>query len=178
MKRSTIILVALLAPSSAFAASPDLCTKDVHVNEENEPYIDSLGVTLSVHCEWTGPGASVWDDDVCCSFDAAGASCVVPESDAVCDLGMERYYCEHGDPLPEGGFICYQEFASACDAGLCADPEGPLIQAPTGSTEGPICCIGGVCYPWDDKFSSTCDGEYLLCLDGYSKTDGTVECFD
>ena len=176
MKRSIITLVAILTPSSAFANTPDLCTKEVHVNEQNEPYIDSLGVTLSVHCEWTGPGAPVWDDDVCCSFDAAGASCVVPESDAAYNLNMDRYYCEYGEPFPDGGMICYQQFDSACEAGHCVDPEVPGIQAPAGSTEQMICCIGGICRPWDNGW--TCEGEWFFCQDGYSKVDGTVECFD
>lgn len=176
MKRSIITLVALLLPSSALAGSPDLCTKELLLNDQNEPYVDSLGVTLSVHCEWTGPGAPVWDGDVCCSFDAAGASCDVPETE-VCVLGADPYYCKHGEPLPDGGFTCFQEFPSACEAGFC-DPETPIIQAPEGSSEDTICCVGGICVPWSGQDYEDCAGQFLFCFDGYSTVEGTVICFD
>ena len=180
MKRSIIFLVALLAPSGAFANSPDLCTKEVVLNERNEPLEDSAGVMLSRYCVWTGPGAPVWNGDVCCSLDAAGASCDVPNpATDECLPGEERVYCEQGEPLTGGGFVCYQAFPGTCELGYCqqGDPP-PVIQAPGGSTEGAICCIGGICFPWDDMHGYQCGGHYTWCHDGYSKADGTVECFD
>ena len=180
MKRSIILLVALLAPSSVFANSPDLCTKKVILDELGEPHTDSEGVMLSRFCVWTGPGAAVWDGDVCCTFDAGGASCDVPNPDTgECIPGVGPVYCEHGEPVTGGGFVCYQEFPDACEAGYCESGDPPsMVDAPDGSTEDVICCIGGTCWPWDDKAGWDCEGEFLWCIDGYSNVDGTVECFD
>ena len=179
MERSIILLVALLAPSSVFANSPDLCTKEVILNEDNEPLTDSLGTTLSRYCVWTGPGSPVWDADVCCTFDAAGASCDVPNPDTgQCIPGVEQLYCEHGEPAAGGGFVCYQELPSTCELGSCAEGEAPTVDDPDGSTEEPICCFGGTCYPWDGKHPLSCDGVLSWCNDGYSNVDGTVDCFD
>ena len=174
MQRTVILMATLLVPSHAFATAPDLCTKEVILNEQNEPLEDSVGTTLSVFCEWTGPGASVWAGDVCCTFDTAGASCVEPSVDNLCAADTERYYCKYGEVIEGGGVVCQQPFPHACESGHC---QPPGVQAPTGTTEETICCIGGICVPWT-KDADQCAGVYMWCWDGYSKVDGTVECFD
>ena len=181
MKQSIILLAALLAPSGAFASWPDLCLVQVLRDAAGEPYVDSRGVRLSSHCVWTGPEAPVWDSEVCCTFDSSGAGCQVPDPDtAECGADHARFWCGRGQPVPGGGFVCYQPFPSACALGFCQGGSPPPgSRAPDEPPVGDVvCCIGGVCWPWDDRPGYECDGEFTWCDDGYSKEDGTVECFD
>ena len=172
----SIVFTTLLAFATE---SPHLCDTPL-LDAEGEPYVDATGQVLSRDCQWTGPGSPIWGADICCSIDAAGAACEVMSPDlGTCATGLDPYFCERGEPTAGGGFVCYQEFPDACERGFCqtgAPP--PIIEAPEGSTEEVICCVGGACWPWEGKGADTCQGEFAWCDDGYSKEDGTVECFD
>jgi hypothetical protein len=171
MKHAIVILLTLLVPSSVFATPPDLCAEDVYLNTYGDPLSDSWGQTLSRYCEWTGPGVPVWNADVCCSIDAAGAACSVPGRRGTCGAGLGRYHCEYGKQYATG-VVCYQPFPSTCSLGTCSN-----LAPPDDAQEGVICCSGGACFPWDDQNYEDCGGIYTWCNDGYSNVDGTVDCF-
>ena len=179
MKHTIVILVTLLlVSSSVFANPPDLCEQDLYLDNDGDPLTDSQGVTLSRDCQWAGPDVPVWADSVCCSpgtDDQEGALCSAADGETKnrCASGTDEYYCKYGELTLEG-FVCYQSFPSACELGACS-----AVLAPDGGPqEDVICCIGGICYPWDDKNYEDCGGVYTWCNSGYSKVDGTVECFD
>ena len=176
MKHPILILLTVLAPSTAFATPPDLCAKDVYADATGDPFTDSTGTTLSRYCQWTGPDAPVWAGDACCSFDDTGAQCLAPEARGTCAEGFDLYSCKYGEEVA-GGLICYQPFPSACMGENCDQPPTGPDYSP-GPQEDIICCINGICYEWDDLNYEDCSGEYTWCSDGYSKLDGTVECFD
>jgi hypothetical protein len=172
MKHTITILALLLVPSSAFANPPDLCAEDVYRDATGDPVTDSNGVMLSRYCQWAGPDAPVWDGEVCCAIDDDGAACSAPGKDR-CAAELEPFYCKHGEEIA-GGVVCYQSFPSACELGFCS----PALLPPEDSQESVICCTDPGCYPWADKNPEDCPGLYTYCYDGYSKVDGTVECFD
>ena len=170
----TIVLTTLL---NVFAFAPDLCS-DAYLNAAGEPYTDSTGMTLSRFCQWAGPDVPVWDNTVCCTFDADGAQCSVPTATGACAVGEPRY-CEYGQQL-WGEVVCYQSFPSMCEAGYC-------ISEPTEPPPGPLaselgcCSAGGACQVilssqlWECKEGG---GEWLACNDGTVYIDGTMDCWD
>lgn len=172
MKRQIITLFVLLVPSSAFANPPELCTEHVYLNTNGDPLTDSAGVTLSRFCQWTGPGAAIWDDDVCCAIDEYGAACSISK-EGTCEAGLDLYRCKYGERVASG-IVCYQSFPSTCSLGLCTTG----VKPPDDSQEDAICCVWPNCYPWDDENVEECPGNFTWCDAGYSKVDGTVECFD
>lgn len=158
----------------SFANPPDLCDA-VYTDALGVPYTDSTGQTLSRYCEWTGPDAPVWDDDVCCSIVDEVALCWPTSSGGGCPSGISKMYCEYGTRTLDGGVLCYQPFASACDAGWCVEaPDLSLI----GTASYVVCCgPGGACQHVRAGSSDQCHGELLACLYGILNTDGSVECF-
>ena len=57
--------------------------------------------------------------------------------------------------------------------GLCS----PGYLAPPDTwTAAAMCCSGDVCWPHTSL--QPCDGEILICFEGATNEDGTVECFD
>lgn len=176
MKHPILILLTVLVPSTAFAKPPELCEQSVYVDETGDPLTDSAGVHLSRSCELAGPDVPVWNGTVCCSIDEYGAQCVTAEHSKSCDAGLDPYYCEYGEEIGDE-FICYQSLPSACMSTNCDGPPAGGTYTP-GPQEDAICCIGPICYEWDDLDYEDCEGFYTWCSDGYSKVDGTVECFD
>ena len=172
MKHTIIVLITLLVPSSAFASPPDLCEQDVLLDETGQPMTDSQGVTLSRYCEWAGPDVPVWADTMCCSLGAAGATCSVTSERGRCATGLDAYYCEYGEQTV-GGFVCYESFPSACETGSCSGVQSPEA----GPLEGVICCSYGACVSWEDEDAGDCGGFYTWCNIGYSKEDGTIDCY-
>lgn len=157
----------------SFANPPDLCDA-VYTDALGVPYTDSTGQTLSRYCEWTGPDAPVWDDDVCCSIVDEVALCWPTSSGGGCPSGISKMYCEYGTRTLDGGVLCYQPFASACDAGWCVEaPEMPL---PIPIDFYVLCCGSGGCQFVEPMTVGNCQGELLGCLYGISNSDGTVEC--
>lgn len=169
----SIVLTVLL---STFAIeSNDLCA-DVYTGPTGAPYTDLLGQTLPRYCAWTGPNVPVWDSDVCCSIDADGASCTVPDTNGRCSSGLERKYCRYGEPVL-GGFVCYRPFPDGCEAGHCFD--GPPLPEAELAAEFVMCCSeGGACQYVVDNNVGDCLGELLGCEWGLLHEDGQVECFE
>lgn len=173
--KHVIAIVALLFSAGSASTSPKLCDEAVVLSPDGSPVQDSQGTTLSLYCQWSGPDVPVWNDEVCCSIDAAGAQCESSSPTRDCSTGLAPYFCEYGELIGDE-VVCYQPFPSACDEGWCA---GGMDKAPPEDPqEDAICCFNGNCYPWDDKNILDCEGQYLWCDRGYSKVDGTVECYD
>lgn len=157
-----------------FAPAPDLCA-DVHLGPTGAPYADSTGQTLSRYCEWTGPDAPVWDDDLCCTVNRAGARCTATSTTGRCQVGL-KMYCEFGEVLASGQVACYQPFPDACEAGQCV--RAPAV-GPRGQETFLGCCsAGGVCQGVDVSLADGCMGVLFLCDHGFANEDGTVECYD
>ena len=173
MTHTMAIFALSLIPTLWFSSPPDLCEQEVLRTNTGAPFMDSAGQTLATYCEWTGPDAPTWDAKVCCSPDTSGAHCQESSPTRGCSAGLDPYYCEYGEKVGDE-FLCYQPFANACDAGFCGD----IQPADAGPQEDIICCVGGVCWPWDDLNAEDCQGLYTWCNQGYSMVDGTVECFD
>ena len=168
---TAIILLSslLLAP-----LAPDLCD-DVYLNADNEPITDAYGTTLSRFCEWTGPDAPVWDDDLCCTTGAVGAECTPATLESSCPTG-KRMYCEYGELLADSSVVCYQPFPATCESS-CGEPAA-TIQAPDYIQETLLCCYNGNCYDFSPALGDTCPGELSWCYWGYLLEDGTVDCYD
>ena len=172
---NTTVLLSLLFISPS-VAPPDLCD-DGLLNSSGTERVDSRGQNLPVHCQWTGPDAPVWDDEVCCDLDSAGSACTLERSrDGSCQVGSV-YYCEHGEPTSTGGFVCYQPYPSMCDAGLCV--EAPTSAPPVVAVTPLISCCNaeGVCV-WVGYNTTDCEGELSYCHWAMTLLDGTVECFE
>ena len=178
MKPTFLLIATLLAGSTPFE-SPDLCQESVLLNPATgEPVTDSTGTNLSTSCAWTGPDAPVWDDEACCTIDAAGTACMAPNERGLCPTGFSPYYCEYGEEFATG-LVCYQSIPSACDYSNCDQSTTDLhVEFDEPLNGDAVCCILGVCYEWDDLLWEDCEGEFGWCDDGYSNLDGTVECFD
>jgi hypothetical protein len=169
----TTLLSTLL---STFATPvPDLCA-DVVRDASGAPVTDAVGQTLSRFCQWTGPGAPVWDANVCCTFDADTAACSKVGTRG-CPSGTATRYCKHGKADALGGVTCYQPVPSMCDAGLCIDAPAALPTAQ--ATDFVACCEnGGQCHLIEnDAMIQACEGGFLWCEYGMSNADGTVECY-
>lgn len=158
-----------------FAPTPDLCA-DVHLDPAGAPYTDSIGQTLSRYCEWTGPDAPVWDDDVCCTVNRAGARCSATTSNGACQVGL-RMYCEYGEALPNGRVTCYQPFPDACEAGFCGNAP-TAVAAPAQESQIGCCSAGGACQVATTDDLDQCQGQWVSCYWGASNDDGTVDCYD
>lgn len=171
----SVILITLL---NTFATSPDLCG-DVYLDSSGEPLTDALGQTLSRYCQWSGPNAPVFNSDLCCSYDAVGAACWLPDREGDCSVGSKRY-CEYATVTSTGGVVCYQPLPSACEFGHCEEPGLSVTPAPLANT---MCCEGGgdcteieIAEQLDDCIDN---GGYLTwCEVGIQNADGTVDCFD
>lgn len=166
----SLAIIPALTPATAEA--PDLCA-DVYLAADGSPIHDSTGRTLSRYCQWTGPDAPRFDDEVCCALDTTGAACGLPDTRGQCEFG-EPYWCEFGEVDSLGGVVCYQPLPDACEAGYC-------VEAPAGTPPGEafesMCCGPGGCFHMEHIYDD-CDGEYAVCWWGISNADGTVECFD
>ena len=171
----TIILTTILAN---FASNPDLCA-DVYLDETGEPLVDAIGQTFSRYCEWTGPDAPLLKSDACCTIDEDGAHCSVPDANGRCSVGM-KMSCDYGEVVL-GAVVCYQPFPSACEVGECSD-EDPLEVGAEPLESGPICCVGGICFPVNTAADADAcvenDGYASWCDHGFQNADGTVDCYD
>jgi hypothetical protein len=171
---ATITVFTNLLAVFAATFTPNLCD-DVYLDAAGAPISDVTGRTLPRYCAWTGPDVPVWDDDVCCSVDESGATCVPPLRNGRCRTGF-KMYCEYGEQVRGGGVACYEPFPSMCDWGLCVQaPELP--PAPQPMTMG-CCSTGGVCQLVDASNHMDCQGFFLACAFGTQNEDGTLECWD
>lgn len=122
-------------------------------------------------CEYTGPNAPVLAANVCWSRTTSTALLM---SGATCPTGSWPYTVKYGvvDPLTATvtGFVPLDDACSR--PGLCS----PGYLAPPNTWTEPMCCTNGACWPLDAE--QGCGGEILLCLNGVTNDDGTVECFD
>ena len=123
-------------------------------------------------CEYTGPNAPVLAVDVCWSR-ATSTSTLM--TGATCPTGSWPYSVKYGlvDPLSlvVTGFVPLEDACSR--PGLCS----PGYLAPPNTwTAAAMCCIDGTC--WPQVGLGGCAGEILICFEGVSNDDGTVECFD
>ena len=167
MELSTLLISIL----KIFATSPDLCAV-VHADATGQPYTDSIGVTLSRYCQWTGPGAPSLNRDVCCDIQGGAAACVLPTSSGRCSIGS-RYYCKYGQ-ASSVGVVCQQPFPSACAAGFCV--QMPEVPPPTEALLA-CCSPGGACVEIEWAQGLDCEGYFMVCENGVSNDDGTVTCF-
>lgn len=174
---TSIVLLTLTLQLGPGSGLPDLCAQEPLLDPTGQIITDAQGTALSRYCEWAGPDAPLWDDLACCSFDASGAACVSLGERDSCDAGSASYYCERGVELADGGLVCQQSFPSACEYSTCTEP-GLELDAQDDVQEEVICCVCGICYPWDGQSSLDCEGTFTWCDDGYSTIEGTVECFD
>ena len=169
-------LVGLLSNTSS-AASPELC-KQVVLTEIGQPYMDSVGQTISRWCEpHTDPPA--WGSEVCCEL-GDEARCVLPDEGG-CSVGV-AYSCEYGEQIGDE-VVCYQPGPDACEMGFCADEvigEGLGTRVTTW-----LCCQGDIDYlecVWagDTKDGDipevACAGWFTVCNWGWTNLDGTVSC--
>ena len=170
----SIILTTVL---TTFATSPDLCA-DVYLDSASEPLTDAIGQTFARFCQWAGPNAPLFNSDVCCIYDAAGAACWLPDREGQCSAGS-KHYCEHATVTSTGGVVCYQSFPSACEFGHCQEPELSITPGPLADT---ICCENGDCTEIEiaselwDCFDG--NGYVTWCEHGIQNVDGSVDCFD
>jgi hypothetical protein len=167
-------LTSLLGVLFAANLTPNLCD-DVYLAPTGAPVTDYAGQTLARYCAWTGPDAPVWDNDVCCSVDESGATCVRPLRSGRCRVGF-KMYCEYGEAVAGGGVACYQPFQSMCDWGLCLQA---THRPPTELPNHVGCCSsGGVCQLVSSDDLIGCQGFFLACNYGVQNGDGTIDCYD
>lgn len=171
MTTAIILFTTLLL--DPLGTAPDLCA-DVYLDTDNQPITDVEGTTLSRFCEWTGPEVPIWDDDVCCTTGTAGAECTLAPADPACDKG-KRMYCEYGELFADMSVVCYQPFRSACELSNCSSG---TVQSPDDIQGDLLCCYNGNCYEFTSIYLEDCDGLLGWCSYGYSKEDGTVDCYD
>jgi hypothetical protein len=172
MMELSIILATLL---NTLTSSPDLCA-DVYVDTSGAPYTDAVGQTLSRYCQWAGPDAPTLDREICCTVDADGAACTVPDRLGRCATGS-KMYCEHGE-VRSTGVICYQRLPSICDFGFCG-----IVHSPeSGPLENTLCCWADKCFEIETAgHVDDCSGGggwIGFCFDGAQNQDGSVDCFD
>ena len=174
MKRTLVALLAVFAVSSTTALAGgqarDLCA-EVYRDLAGNPVTDSAGRTISRYCEPSSDELPTWEDELCCTFSTAGASCT-PTSDGRCERG-EKMWCEHGEQIGEG-VTCYFYLPDTCDLGHC-DP-GPIEAQPIVD-ETLLCCQAGACYEVINMFSY-CAGDFSVCRYGETNEDGTTTCHD
>lgn len=169
----SIILTTLVANFAT--TTPNLC-EDVFLTPDGSPYVDASGQTFSRHCEWVGPDAPVWDNDVCCTFDEYGAQCTKTWQ-GTCFPEAEQLYCEYGEAILGGGVVCYQPLLDMCDQGLCVTGSEPPATAM--ATLG-CCSPGGACQPLAEELWDMCvgnGGSVLYCNVGTNNTDDTMDCW-
>ncbi len=151
----------------AFVLALGLGSQDAHATNYRD-----LCSSVPSACEYTGPSAPILAVDVCWSR-ATSTSTLM--TGATCPTGSWPYSVKYGlvDPLS----LVVTSFVPLEDAcsrpGLCS----PGYLAPPNTwTAAAMCCIDGTC--WPQVGLGGCAGEILICLDGVTNEDGTVECFD
>ena len=132
-------LLPLVLLTSAPAVPPDLCA-DVYLDEAGLPITDIDGRTVPRFCEPTGPEPSVWNGEVCCTFDELGATCTAPVGKRGCSIGATMW-CDfaeiYGDEV-----VCVHPFPDTCDLGHCDE-----VAPPPDVTADLLCCFGtGYCH--------------------------------
>jgi hypothetical protein len=122
-------------------------------------------------CVYTGPEAPVLASVVCWSRTTSTATIL---SGAECPADSYAYFVKYGDVEPLTGQVqAYVPLDDACSRpGLCQ----PWDLAPVNTTSAAMCCVDGVCTP--QVGFTPCAGEVLMCSNGVTNEDGTVECFD
>ncbi|MFV8755754.1 hypothetical protein ACNOYE_34820 [Nannocystaceae bacterium ST9] len=151
----------------AFVLALGLGSQDAHATTYRD-----LCTSVPSECEYTGPDAPVLAVNVCWSRVTSTSTLM---TGATCPTGSWPYSVKYGlvDPLSlvVTGFVPLED---ACTRpGLCS----PGYLAPPNTwTAAAMCCIDGVC--WPQVGLGGCDGEILICFEGVSNEDGTVECFD
>lgn len=140
-------------------------------NAEATTYQD-LCTSVPSECEYTGPNTPVLVSNVCWNRTTKVTRLMTGAS---CPSGSYPFSVKYGvvDPLTAEvlGFV---PLPDACSRpGLCS----PGYLAPPNTTAGgAMCCVDDVC--WPQVAGAACAGEILLCSNGVTNEDGTVECFD
>ena len=150
-----LALLLALAPAQALASQPrDLC--------------DSVPGA----CTHTGPDAPALEASVC--LDSTG---LVWLEDDPCPAGAWPYRVTHGeilDPLTLE-VAAYVPLGWACERpGLCEPGDGE--GRPT--TVQALCCEWGVCVPLTEVLCNSPDSLAVMCLEGASNEDGSIDCFE
>lgn len=122
-------------------------------------------------CEYTGPDAPVLAANVCWSRTTLTTRLM---TGGTCPSGSWPYSVKYGVVDPLTGIVTgLVPLDYVCSRpGLCS----PGYLAPPTTWEEPMCCGNGECWPYD--LGGYCEGEILLCINGVTNEDGTVECFD
>lgn len=150
----------------AFVVSLGLASSEAHATTYRD-----LCSSVPSECEYTGPDAPVLVANVC--WDRASG--ITRLMSGVCPTGSYPYTVKYGlvDPLT----LIVTAFVPLDDAcsrpGLCSP--GYLAPENTWSAAA-MCCIDGTCWPHTNL--APCGGDILICLEGVTNEDGTVECFD
>lgn len=123
-------------------------------------------------CEYTGPVAPVLATSVCWNR-TTGVTRLM--TNGTCPSGSYPFSIKYGivDPFTAEvlGLIPVPDACSR--PGICS----PGYLAPDNTwSAAAMCCIDGVC--WPQVGIGGCDGEVLICFEGVTNEDGTVECFD
>jgi hypothetical protein len=133
-----------------------------------------LCASVPAACEYTGPDAPTFDGEVCWSRETGTHA----KGTAPCPSGQWPYYLDYGevvDPITNevAGYI---PLDWACShQGLCTPGYAP---PGSGPQEQVLCCEWGVCVP---AILVPCNNDYsimVMCFDGVTNMDGTVECFE
>jgi hypothetical protein len=132
-----------------------------------------LCTVVPSECEYTGPNAPVLVSSVCWNRTTKVTRLM---TGATCPTGSFPFSVKYGivDPLT-GEVFGLVPLPDACTRpGLCS----PGYLAPDNTwSAAAMCCIDGVC--WPQIGPGGCEGgEILICFEGVSNEDGTVECFD
>jgi len=128
----------------------------------------------SRYCRPHGEGAPVWDDAVCCADD----ECYRQTPDG-CGLFETSYYCEFGERTSDGRVECYFEVPNYCDVFDCPSPaEVPGYQEPEQVQAELLCCIWGICTPYNEDIDDCPHGDIVQCIAPFTNEDGTVGCSD
>jgi hypothetical protein len=133
-----------------------------------------LCTSVPAACEYTGPDAPWFGGEVCWSRETG----VRPKGTGACPAGQWPYYLDYGeivDPLTSE-VAGYVPLDWACShPGLCTPGYAP---PGSGPQEQVLCCEWGVCVP---AILVPCNNDYsimVMCFDGVTNMDGTVECFE
>jgi hypothetical protein len=152
-------------PAFVVALVLGLAGVDAHATQD-------LCSSVPTACEYTGPTAPVLAVNVCW-FRSTSTTKLM--TGATCPTGSASYFVKYGivDPLT-GVVFGLVPLPDACSRpGLCS----PGYLAPDNTwSAAAMCCIDGVC--WPQVGPGGCEGEILICFEGVSNEDGTVECFD
>jgi hypothetical protein len=124
-------------------------------------------------CEYAPPSAPALNADVCWN-----GSVAVLKGAGSCPLSSWPYFVDGGevvDPMT-GEVQAYIKLDDACDLGFC--DVAPPNPGPT--TEGPLCCGSGGCFPLSEGSSCTGGEVTVWCFEGEEAQlqDGQWVCYE